>query len=233
MDILYSRDGATAETTLTPAYNDQLNRYALGVTKQLETTHETLSVGQAFQQSTYMTIGMSTIIFDAVIDLVTGRTAVNDEEGGLSGPVGIVNAIGDSVDQGIWSVVSLIAVLSVNFGLLAGQSARHDGVVCADDLRDLQRYSQHCQLTECDPIETRNDFLYDPRCRHGLGPSCDGAVDDQHRFLRRDSHAGAGGAARCSRRCDRARGGAGYGRCAGCCRGGASRQRADRRRCAF
>ena len=34
MDILYSRDGATAETTLTPAYNDQLNRYALGVTKQ-------------------------------------------------------------------------------------------------------------------------------------------------------------------------------------------------------
>ena len=26
--------------------------------------------------------------------------------------------IGDSVDQGIWSVVSLIAVLSVNFGLL-------------------------------------------------------------------------------------------------------------------
>lgn len=118
MDILYSRDGATAETTLTPAYNGQLNRYALGVTKQLETTHETLSVGQAFQQSTYMTIGMSTIIFDAVIDLVTGRTAVNDEEGGLSGPVGIVNAIGDSVDQGIWSVVSLIAVLSVNFGLL-------------------------------------------------------------------------------------------------------------------
>ena len=118
MDILYSRDGANAETTLTPAYNDQLNRYALGVTKQLETTHETLSVGQAFQQSTYMTIGMSTIIFDAVIDLVTGRTAVNDEEGGLSGPVGIVNAIGDSVDQGIWSVVSLIAVLSVNFGLL-------------------------------------------------------------------------------------------------------------------
>ena len=39
MDILYSSDGATAETTFTPAYNDQLNRYALGVTKQLETTH--------------------------------------------------------------------------------------------------------------------------------------------------------------------------------------------------
>lgn len=118
MDVLYSRDGVTAETVLTPVYDEQLNRYALGVTKQLESTHQSLSFGQAMQQSTYVTIGMSTVIFDAVIDLVTGRTAVNDEEGGLAGPVGIVNAIGDSVDAGIWSVVSLIAVLSVNFGLL-------------------------------------------------------------------------------------------------------------------
>lgn len=118
MDIVYERDGAQQETMLTPVYNDSLNRYALGVTKELQSTHTDLSVGQALQQSTYMTLSMSTVIFDAVLDLVTGRTAVTDEEGGLSGPVGIVNAIGDSVDQGIWSVVSLIAVLSVNFGLL-------------------------------------------------------------------------------------------------------------------
>lgn len=118
MDIVYERDGAQQETMLTPVYNDSLNRYALGVTKELQSTHMDLSVGQALQQSTYTTLSMSTVIFDAVLDLVTGRTAVTDEEGGLSGPVGIVNAIGDSVDQGIWSVVSLIAVLSVNFGLL-------------------------------------------------------------------------------------------------------------------
>ena len=65
-----------------------------------------------------MTVGMSTMVFDAVVDLVTGKTAVNDEEGGLAGPVGIVNAIGDSVSQGVWNVVSMLAVLSVNFGLL-------------------------------------------------------------------------------------------------------------------
>lgn len=118
MDIVYERDGAQQETMLTPVYNDSLNRYALGVTKELQSTHMDLSVGQALQQSIYTTLSMSTVIFDAVLDLVTGRTAVTDEEGGLSGPVGIVNAIGDSVDQGIWSVVSLIAVLSVNFGLL-------------------------------------------------------------------------------------------------------------------
>lgn len=118
MTITYERDGVRAETQLTPSYNEDLKRYALGVTKQVETTQQTLGVGDAFRQSLYMTAGMSTIIFDAVIDLVTGETSVTDEEGGLSGPVGIVNAIGDSVSQGIWSVVSLIAVLSVNFGLL-------------------------------------------------------------------------------------------------------------------
>lgn len=116
--IAYERDGVRAETQLTPSYNEDLQRYALGVTKQVETNQETLGLGDAFRQSLYMTASMSTIIFDAVIDLVTGETSVTDEEGGLSGPVGIVNAIGDSVSQGIWSVVSLIAVLSVNFGLL-------------------------------------------------------------------------------------------------------------------
>ncbi len=118
MVITYSRDGKTEETVLTPIYNDSLHRYALGVTKQLESTHEDLSFTEALRQSSVMTAGMSTVIFDAVMDLVTGRTAVNDEEGGLSGPVGIVNAIGDSVSQGVWSVVSLVAILSVNFGLL-------------------------------------------------------------------------------------------------------------------
>lgn len=118
IEMTLERDGEVSETTLHPAYDEQLNRYALGVTKKLETTHQSLSFTQSLQQSTYVTIGMSTVIFDAVMDLVTGRTAVTDEEGGLSGPVGIVNAIGDSVDQGVWSVVSLIAVLSVNFGLL-------------------------------------------------------------------------------------------------------------------
>lgn len=118
LTVVYERDGALAETTLTPTYDESLSRYALGVTKQLETKHEELSFGEAMRQSLFMTASMSTIIFDAVIDLVTGETAVTDEEGGLSGPVGIVNAIDESVEQGIWSVVSLIAVLSVNFGLL-------------------------------------------------------------------------------------------------------------------
>lgn len=118
LPMTVARDNTTEQLTLHPAYDEQLNRYAIGVTKELQTSHQDLSFTQSLKQSAFVTAGMSTVILDAVMDLVTGRTAVNDEEGGLSGPVGIVNAIGNSVDQGIWSVVSLIAVLSVNFGLL-------------------------------------------------------------------------------------------------------------------
>lgn len=118
LQVVVKRDGVTHETTLTPEYNEDLERPALGVTKKLETTHKEVGVVEAFKQSTFMTVGMSTMVFDAVVDLVTGKTAVNDEEGGLAGPVGIVNAIGDSVSQGVWNVVSMLAVLSVNFGLL-------------------------------------------------------------------------------------------------------------------
>ncbi len=118
LSMVVERDGVTKSTVLKPRYNEELERYALGVTKKIETTHKTVTVGEAFKQSSVVTVGMSTMVFDAVVDLVTGKTAVNDEEGGLAGPVGIVNAIGDSVSQGVWNVVSLLAVLSVNFGLL-------------------------------------------------------------------------------------------------------------------
>lgn len=118
LQLVIERDGVLHEVTLTPLYNEQLDRPALGVTKKLETIHKEVGVGDALKQSTFMTIGMSTMVFDAVVDLVTGKTAVNDEEGGLAGPVGIVNAIGDSVSQGAWNVVSMLAILSVNFGLL-------------------------------------------------------------------------------------------------------------------
>lgn len=118
LSIVYERADHVESTVLVPKYSDELEHYALGVTKHIETNHQEVGLSDAFKQSIFVTVQMSTVIFDAVIDLVTGETAVNDKEGGLAGPVGIVNAIGDSVSQGVWNVMSLLAVLSVNFGLL-------------------------------------------------------------------------------------------------------------------
>lgn len=118
IEIGYERADNTYTTVLSPQYDESLNRYALGVTKKVEYTHMDLSLEQSLKQSAFVTASMGTMIFDALMDLVTGRTAVSDEEGGLAGPVGIVNAIGNSVEQGAWDVASLLAILSVNFALL-------------------------------------------------------------------------------------------------------------------
>jgi regulator of sigma E protease len=114
----YVRDGKEIETTLDPSYSQELDRYALGVTKQVVTHHQDVDLQGAYHQSMAVSLRMSTMILDAVGDLVTRKTAVNDEEGGLSGPVGIVHVIGQTVNQGIWNVITLMAIFSINFALL-------------------------------------------------------------------------------------------------------------------
>ena len=46
--------------------------------------------------------------------LITGNLGLNS----LAGPVGIFGIVGTAADAGIWSVLSLIALLSVNVGFI-------------------------------------------------------------------------------------------------------------------
>lgn len=114
----FQRNGKANQTILTPVYSETLDRYAIGVQKKIETIHKDVSIKEAWNQSIFVTARMSTLILSAVGDLITRKTAVNDEKGGLSGPVGIVNAIDDSIERGIWNVITLLSVFSINFGLL-------------------------------------------------------------------------------------------------------------------
>lgn len=65
-----------------------------------------------------MTKKISLLVYNAVKDIITGKTAINDKEGGLTGPVGIVKAIDNSIDRGLEEVVFLISMLSINLGLM-------------------------------------------------------------------------------------------------------------------
>lgn len=118
LSVDYLREGQAHVATLKPAYSNELERYALGVTKQVATYHKEVTAGEAFDQAMDVSMRMSTLILDAVGNLVTRKTAVNDEEGGLSGPVGIVHVIGQTVDQGVWNIITLMAIFSINFALL-------------------------------------------------------------------------------------------------------------------
>lgn len=53
------------------------------------------------------------IIFTSLIDLIRGRESIND----LSGPVGIVSAIGQAANHGVLDLLELVVLLTVNLGV--------------------------------------------------------------------------------------------------------------------
>lgn len=118
LNMTIMRDGETQEIAVTPLHHPASNRYMLGVTKQLDYETRKLGVQEAFGQSMAMTREMSTMILDAVGNLVTGQASVSDDEEGLTGPVGIVKIIDESAKQGFWNVLILTSILSVNLGLI-------------------------------------------------------------------------------------------------------------------
>ena len=66
-------------------------------------------VSQAFSY----TLFYARLVLRSLIDLVVGRVSVNE----LSGPVGIVSAIGQAASMGMAEVLSLLALLTVNLGV--------------------------------------------------------------------------------------------------------------------
>ena len=54
------------------------------------------------------------MVWESLFDLVTGRYTI----GAISGPVGISTAIGEAADVGIISLVNLVAIISINLGVM-------------------------------------------------------------------------------------------------------------------
>lgn len=103
---------------IVPFYNAEAKRYYIGVNKKLVYIPKKLDFNEAIKASSFTTFKMSTMIIDAVGNLVSGKTAVNDKERGLTGPVGIVKIINTSMHEGLQSFLFLLSALSVNLGLL-------------------------------------------------------------------------------------------------------------------
>lgn len=65
------------------------------------------------QEAANCTLYYGRIIFTSLVDLVRGRESIND----LSGPVGIVTAIGQAASYGWRDVLDLMVLISINVGI--------------------------------------------------------------------------------------------------------------------
>ena len=106
------RDGAERDIRVTPEAEGE--RMMIGITFSDETRAFQPTPIEAVQLSVQRNIEFSGLIFRTLGELVTGETSVRQ----LQGPVGIAQLSGESAEAGWVPLFSLMAILSVNLGIL-------------------------------------------------------------------------------------------------------------------
>lgn len=113
INVEVERNGQTKSITLTPKKvkenDEEVYRYGFTIVDEVETGFFA-SIKYAFSKTFSLLHQMVLIIFY----LVTGNLNIN----ALAGPVGIYGIVGTAASSGIWSILSLIALLSVNVGFI-------------------------------------------------------------------------------------------------------------------
>ncbi len=105
--LLQKANGEELETDLDMEKIE--GRYMIGITPQYEK-----NVMASVKYGTIYTLGQSTMMLDVIGQLFVGKANVDE----FSGPVGIVNVVGEATQYGLDSVVTLMALLSLNLGIL-------------------------------------------------------------------------------------------------------------------
>lgn len=118
-EIVYERDGERHTVVVTPSFDEEAQRYLMGIT-----TGEYLecNVLQNFQYAFYMMNFEVEMTFKSLGMLVTGQLSLND----MSGPVGIVKVVDDTYTEAkvygtstvVLSMIELALLLSVNLGVM-------------------------------------------------------------------------------------------------------------------
>lgn len=108
------KKAATSETinlAITPEYDAQSGKGLIGITPTY--TMQKVSVLQSIQYGTQRTIEFTRMLILYLFQMITGQAPVE-----LSGPVGVAQVIGEGVQQGMSTLITLTAVLSINFAVL-------------------------------------------------------------------------------------------------------------------
>ncbi len=112
IQVTVRRDGG--ETTVTATPDQRGSRGWLGVELSEPTKSFTPGPFEAVKLSVEHNIESSGIIFRTLGGLFTGETSVRQ----LQGPVGIAQLSGESAQEGFITLLSLMAMLSINLGIL-------------------------------------------------------------------------------------------------------------------
>ncbi len=112
IELSIRRNGEERRVTVTPEQRG--NRGLIGISITEATKSFTPSPLEAIRLSVEQNVKSSGLIFTTLVGLFTGETSVRQ----LQGPVGIAQLSGESAQAGWISLLSLMAVISLNLGIL-------------------------------------------------------------------------------------------------------------------
>lgn len=120
VEVTYLRDGEKYQTTLVPKYDEELGRYLYGFQGSTENVKGNL--WQNLKYSVYETKYWISTTIGSLKMLVTGGVSIND----MSGPVGIVDVIGDSYEESVsygyfaafLQMLYISIILAANLGVM-------------------------------------------------------------------------------------------------------------------
>ncbi|MGB9499749.1 MAG: RIP metalloprotease RseP [Dissulfuribacterales bacterium] len=115
------RDNHDIAVLITPAkevtkdiFNEEQDRYIIGVTAIGDITINRLGVVEAFRESLSRTYFICEITIKSVVKVLQGNISPKN----IGGPIFIAQVAGEQVQQGMISLLLFIALISVNLGIL-------------------------------------------------------------------------------------------------------------------
>jgi regulator of sigma E protease len=108
ISVEYLRNGQKESVSLVPM-QDKSGRYLIGFTNSVVDLTFTSRIADSY----YMTLFTSKVVVVSLGDLIGGRVSYKE----MSGPVGIVQHIGEAAKTGILNLISLTAFITINLGV--------------------------------------------------------------------------------------------------------------------
>jgi len=105
---------APQQVTTKNIFGEDVQRYIVGITASGETYSKEMNFFQAFSESLIQTYRVTELMVVIIAKLITGDISTDT----LGGPIMIAQMAGDSAKAGIGSLISFIALISVNLAII-------------------------------------------------------------------------------------------------------------------
>ncbi len=110
VEIKYTRQGQDYKTTITPEFNKDEEAYQIGIAATLE---EKPGLGESLVEGFKKSVSTINQVVYSIKTIFAGKASLND----VGGPVSIIRISGAAAKAGIWNLLSLAAMLSVQLSI--------------------------------------------------------------------------------------------------------------------